>query len=149
LNLKIIKTIFDRLPLAADDLAPQQWKLLQASKGYKRKFVLEVIYIVFNVINTSTAMAVIPLPTPLWIQSYSVWQGSNQWESQVPSEIILLENLLNMDDIKLNEYGPLMLINPTTQHYRNSSWSNWKLLCQIPSLYSNVFQSLPERFCRS
>jgi len=49
---------------------------------------------------------IIPLPTPLWIQSYSVWQGSNQWESQVPSEIIILEKLLNMDDVKLNKYGP-------------------------------------------
>jgi len=53
----------------------------------------------------------------LWIQSYSVWQGSNQWESEVPSEIILLENLLNMDDVKLNKYGPSMLIDPSTgQH---------------------------------
>jgi len=63
------------------------------------KDVLEEIYVVFNVTNTSTTMAVIPLPTPLWIQSYSVWQGSNQWESQVPSEIILLENSLNLDDV--------------------------------------------------
>jgi len=47
----------------------------------------------------------------------SVWQGSNQWESQVPSEIILLKNLLNLDDVKLNEYGPSMLIDPLTgQH---------------------------------
>jgi len=81
------------------------------------KDVLEEIYVVFNVTNTSTTTAVVPLPTPLWIQSYSVWQGSNQWESQVPSEIILLENLLNMDDVKLNEYGPSMLINPSSgQH---------------------------------
>jgi len=79
--------------------------------------VLEEIYVVFNVTKTSTTMAVVPLPTPLWIQSYSVWQGSNQWESQVPSEIILLENLLNLDDVKLNKYGPSMLINPETgQH---------------------------------
>jgi len=49
--------------------------------------VLEEIYVVFNVTNTSTLDPVFPL-TPLWIQSYSVWQGSNQWESQVPSEII-------------------------------------------------------------
>jgi len=33
---------------------------------------------------------------------------------QVPSKIILLENLLNIDDFKLNEYGPSMLIDPTT-----------------------------------
>jgi len=51
------------------------------------------------------------------IQNYSVWQGSNQWESQVPSEIKLLENLLNLDDVKLNEYGPSMLIDfETGQH---------------------------------
>jgi len=74
--------------------------------------VLEEIYLVFNVTNTSTTVPIFPLPTPLWIQSYSVWQGSNQWESQVPSEIILLENLLNMDDVKLNEYGQSMLTNP-------------------------------------
>jgi len=59
------------------------------------KDVLEEIYVVINVTNTSTTMAVIPLPTPLSIQSYSIWQGSNQWESQVPSEIILLENLVS------------------------------------------------------
>jgi len=81
------------------------------------KDVLEEIYVVFNVRNTSTTAPVFPLPTPLWIQSYSVWQGSNQWESQVPSEIILLENLLNLDDVKLNKYGPSMLIDPLTgQH---------------------------------
>jgi len=79
--------------------------------------VLEEIYVVFNVTNKSTTTAVVPLPTPLWIQSYSVWQGSNQWESQVPSEIKLLENLLNLDDVKLNEYGPSMLIDfETGQH---------------------------------
>jgi len=78
---------------------------------------LEEIYVAFNVTNTSTTMAVFPLPTPLWIQSYSIWQGFNQWESQVPSEIILLENLLNLDDVKIYKYGPSMLIDPITgQH---------------------------------
>jgi len=62
--------------------------------------------------NTSTTTAVVPPPTPLWIQSYSIWQGSNQF----PSEIILLENLLNMDDVKLNEYGPSMLIDPSNDN---------------------------------
>jgi len=81
------------------------------------KDVLEDIYVVFNVTSTSTTMAVIPLPTPLWIQSYRVWQGLNQWESQIPSEIILLENILNLDDVKLNQYGSSRLINPETgQH---------------------------------
>jgi len=84
------------------------------------KDVLEEIYVVFNVTNTSTTVFVFPLPTPLWIQSYSVWQGSNQWESQVPSEIILLENLLNLDDVKLNKYGPSMLINPLTGQHNSA-----------------------------
>lgn len=78
--------------------------------------VLEEIYVVFNVTNSSSSTAV-PLPAPLWIQSYSVWQGSNQWESQVPGEIILIENLLDMDDIKLENYADGFLLNPTTgQH---------------------------------
>jgi len=84
------------------------------------KDVLEEIYVVFNVTNTNTTMAIVPLPTPLWVQSYSVWQGSNQWESQVPLEIILLENILNLDDVKLNQYGPLMLINPETGQHNSA-----------------------------
>jgi len=84
------------------------------------KDVLEEIYVVFNVTNTSTTAPVFPLPTPLWIQSYSAWQGSNQWESQIPSEIILLENLLNLDDFKLYQYAPSMLINPLTGQHNSS-----------------------------
>jgi len=79
--------------------------------------VLEEVYVVFNVTNTSSSTAVVPLPTPLWIQSCSVWQGNNQWESQIPSDILLMENLLNMDDVKLNEYAGLMLIDPTTRQH--------------------------------
>jgi len=84
------------------------------------KDVLEEIYVVFNVTNTSTTAPIFPLPTPLWIQSYSVWQGSNQWESQVPSEIILLGNLLNLDDVKLNKYDPSILINPLTGKHNST-----------------------------
>jgi len=84
------------------------------------KDVLEEIYVVFNVTNTSTTAPILPLPTPLWIQSYSVWQGSNQWESQVPSEIILLENLLNLDDVKLYQYASSMLINPVTGQHNSA-----------------------------
>jgi len=79
--------------------------------------VLEEIYVVFNVTHTSTRTS---STTPLWIQSYSVWQGSNQCKSQVPSEIILLENLLNLDDVKLNEYGPSMLIDPETGQHNSA-----------------------------
>jgi len=86
--------------------------------------VLEEIYVVFNVTNTSTTTAIVPLPTPLWIQSYCVWHGSNQWESQVPSEIILLENLLDLDDVKLNEYGLSMLINLTTGQHDTTEGEN-------------------------
>jgi len=40
------------------------------------KDVLEEIYVVFNVTNTSTKVPVFPLPTPLWIQSFVVVAAS-------------------------------------------------------------------------
>jgi len=47
-------------------------------------------------------------------------EGSNQWESQVPSGIIQLENLLNLDDIKLYQYGPSMLIDPLNGQHNSA-----------------------------
>jgi len=61
-------------------------------------------------------LAIVPLPTLFGFRAV-VFGRDLTSGTQVPSEIIPLENLFNMDEAKLYEYGPSMLINPSTgQH---------------------------------
>jgi hypothetical protein len=81
--------------------------------------VIQDIYVVMNCTNTSTTAACYPLPTPYWIQSYSVYQGNNQWENNVPNDIIFYETLLDNDDTKLNTLAEVELFDASTGLYNS------------------------------
>jgi len=79
--------------------------------------VIQDIYVVMNATNMSTTVATIPLPATHWIQQYSIYQGPNQWENNVPNDVILLKTLLNNDDTKLESLASLELFDASTgQH---------------------------------
>jgi hypothetical protein len=81
--------------------------------------VIQDIYVIMNCTNTSTTAACYPLPTPYWIQSYSVHQGNNQWENNVPNDIIFYEMLLDNDDTKLNTLSEVELFDASTGQYNS------------------------------
>jgi len=70
-----------------------------------------------NATNMSTTLATIPLLCTHWIQQYSIYQGPNQWENNVPNDVILLKTLLNNGDTKLESLTSLELFDASTgQH---------------------------------
>jgi len=60
------------------------------------------------------------IPATHWIQQYSIYQGPNQWENNVPNDIILLETLLNNDDTKLESLASLELFDASTGQHDSS-----------------------------
>jgi len=82
--------------------------------------VIQDIYVVMNATNTSTTLATIPLPCTHWIQQYSIYQGPNQWENNVPNNVILLKTLLNNDDTKLESLASLELFDASTGQHDSS-----------------------------
>jgi len=51
-----------------------------------------------NATNMSPSVATIPLHATHWIQQYSVYQGPNQWEKNLPNGVILSKTLLKNDE---------------------------------------------------
>jgi len=82
--------------------------------------IIQDIYIIMNVTNTSSSVAVIPLPATHWITQYSTHKGPNQWENNVPNNIIQLESLLNNDSTKINSLASSELFDASTIQHDSS-----------------------------
>jgi len=82
--------------------------------------VIQDIFVVMDMTNTSTTAPTIPLPCTHWIQQYSIYQGPNQWENNVPNDIIQFKTLLNNDDSKLQSLSSMELFDATAGQYDSS-----------------------------
>jgi len=109
--------------------------------------VIQDIYVVMNATNTSTTAATIPLLCTHWIQQYSIYQGQNQWENNVPNNVILLKTLLNNDDTKLESLVSLELFDASTGQHDSSSIASLAManyyVKMPPCTLTNSFVFLP------